>query len=83
MIEWFFGQFAFFSITLQKMTAATVLAMVATMPGPTTAAGFPLPYWLRYAIMFTGISCNEDIFKIKKVHISFDATPSPLFFFPF
>lgn len=47
IIERFFGQFAFFSMILQKMTAATVLVKVATIPGPTIAAGFPLPYWLR------------------------------------
>ena len=35
------------SIILQYITATIVLTAVATIPGPTTAAGFTLPYWLR------------------------------------
>ena len=38
----------FLSITLQNKIAAIVLTNVATSPGPTTAAGFTLPYWLLY-----------------------------------
>lgn len=34
----------FLSITLQYTTATIVLASVATIAGPTTAAGFVLPY---------------------------------------
>ena len=33
-------------------------------------AGSTLPYWARYAIIFTGIICREEIFRIRKVHIS-------------
>ena len=54
-----------FSIHLQNKTAATVLAAVAASAGPTMAVGCTLPYWLRYAITLTGISCREEIFKIK------------------
>ena len=35
------------SIILQYITAAIVLTAVAAIPGPTIAAGFTLPYWLR------------------------------------
>ena len=36
------------STILQYTTAASVLTAVAAIPGPTIAAGFTLPYWLRY-----------------------------------
>lgn len=36
------------SIILQYTTATIVLTAVAAIPGPTTAAGFTDPYWLRY-----------------------------------
>lgn len=39
------------------------------------AAGLTLPYWLRYAITFTGINCREDILMIRNVHISLLAVP--------
>lgn len=65
----------FLSITLQNTTATTVLTAVATMAGPTTAVGFPLPYWLLYAMILTGISCREEILIIKNVHISLLAVP--------
>src|SRR5699024_2124565 len=61
-------------IILQKITAAPVLTAVARIPAPTTAAGFTLPYWLRYAITLTGISCREEILMIRKSHISLLAT---------
>ena len=35
-----------------------------------TAVGFTLPYWLLYAIIDTGISCRDEIFRIRKEHIS-------------
>ena len=78
----FFGQFALFSMPLQKTIAAAVLISVAATAGPTIAAGFPLPYWLRYAMILTGISCREDMLMIKNVHISFDAMPFPAGFLP-
>ena len=37
----------FLSITLQNRIAAPVLTDVASIPAPTIAAGFTLPYWLR------------------------------------
>lgn len=43
--------------------------------GATIAVGFTLPYWLRNTIILTGISCREDIFKIKNIHISLVAVP--------
>ena len=52
-----------------------MLAAVAASAGPTMAVGCTLPYWLRYAITLTGISCREEIFKIRKVHISRFAVP--------
>ncbi len=36
-------------------------------------AGLTLPYWLLYAIILTGISCNDEIFKTRNVHISREA----------
>lgn len=63
------------SIILQYTTATTVLTAVATIPGPTIAAGFTLPYWLRYAITFTGINCSDEMLIIKNVHISLLAIP--------
>lgn len=60
----------FRSITFTKIIATNVEVSVAIIPGTITAVGFTLPYWLRYAIMDTGISCREDMFIIKKVHIS-------------
>jgi hypothetical protein len=47
---------------------------VAIIAGPTIAAGLALPYWLRYAIILTGINCRDEIFTTKKVHISSVAT---------
>lgn len=44
-------------------------------------AGFTLPYCCRYAIILTGISCKEEIFKIRNVHISLLAT-LPFFHLP-
>ena len=61
------------SFILQYIIATPVLTAGAIIP-----AGFTLPYWLLYAIIFTGISCNEEIFKIKNVHISL-LTILPLF----
>lgn len=55
--------------------AARVLKEVAIIPAPTIEAGFTLPYWLRYAITFMGISWSEEIFRIKKEHISLLANP--------
>lgn len=52
--------------------AATVLAVVAIIEGTTMAVGFTEPYCARYAIMFTGINCRDEIFIIRKVHISFE-----------
>ena len=72
-----------FSINLQKKAAKMVLMTVATIAGPTISAGFTLPYWLRYAIILTGISCRDDMFKIRNVHISLFATPlGTAFVFP-
>ena len=58
------------TITLQQITATIVLKNVATIAGAITAAGFALPYWLRYAMIFTGINCKEEIFITRNVHIS-------------
>jgi len=44
---WLLNRHRFLSITLQNTTAASVLAMVAAIAGPTIAAGLLLPYWLR------------------------------------
>lgn len=52
--------------------------MVATSPAPTITVGFTLPYWLRYAMMLIGISCREEMFMIKNVHISSLAIPFSL-----
>ena len=65
----------FTSIILQYTTATIVLTAVATIPAPTIPAGFTLPYWLRYAITFTGINCSDEILIIKNVHISLLAIP--------
>lgn len=46
-------------LTVVKMfssSAATGLLLVAIIPAPTIDAGFTLPYWLLYAITFTGIN---------------------------
>ena len=66
------------SMTLQNITATTVLIKVAARAGPTMAVGFTLPYWLRYAIMFMGISCSEDMLIMRNVHISLLAVPACL-----
>ena len=67
-------------IHLKKLTIIPILMQVAIMAGIMIAAGFTLPYWLRYASIFTGISCRDEMFKIKKVHISLLATlPDPVF----
>jgi len=42
------------------------------------AVGFTLPYWLRYTIMFMGISCREDMLIMRNVHISLLAVPACL-----
>ena len=68
------------SFPLQYTAATIVLTVVATIAGAMIPAGFTLPYWLLYAIILTGISCREEIFKIKNVHISLLAV-RPLFFF--
>lgn len=54
--------------------------IVAARAGPVTAAGSLLPNWLRYATMVTGISWSDEIFIIRKVHISRLAVSSPGFF---
>ena len=64
-------------IILQYTTATTVLKNVATIAGAITAAGLALPYWLRYAIIFTGMSCSDEIFITRKVHISLLAVRVP------
>ena len=43
----FFFHRLLLSIILQNTIAAPVLTAVATIPAPTIAAGFGLPYWLR------------------------------------
>lgn len=60
-------------IILQNITAATVLMLVAISAGMTIFAGSTDPYALRYAMIFTGINCNDDIFITRNVHISSDA----------
>ena len=70
------------SFILQYTTAVNVLTNVATIAGAIIPAGFTLPYWLLYAIIFTGINCREEIFKIKNVHISLLAIRSCFPFFP-
>ena len=70
------------SFILQYTTAVNVLTNVATIAGAIIPAGFTLPYWLLYAIIFTGINCREEIFKIKNVHISLLAILSRFPFFP-
>ena len=61
---------------LQKKMAARLLAAVAKIAGPKIIEGLTLPYWLLYAIRLTGISCKEEIFRTRKVHISLLAVPS-------
>ena len=51
-------------------TAAPVLIAVARIAGPTIAVGVTLPYSVRKAMILTGINCREDIFRIRKSHIS-------------
>ena len=75
--------YCFLPITLQYITATTVLKNVATIAGAITAAGLALPYWLRYAIMFTGINCNDEIFITRNVHISSLAVRAPQSMKPF
>lgn len=43
---------------------------VAMIAGKTIDAGLALPYWVLYAIMFTGISWSEEIFRTRKVHMA-------------
>lgn len=62
----------------QNTIAAAVLTKVARIAGAITAAGLALPYWVRYTIIFTGMSCRDEVFKIRNVHISRLATRSPL-----
>ena len=50
-----------------------MLIVVAMIPGMIIAAGFTLPYSARYAIIFTGINCIDDIFIIRNAHIASDA----------
>ena len=78
--DWYFF---FRSIILQNRIAAPVLTAVAAIPGPRIAPGSTLPYCVRYAMMFTGISCREEMFRIRKVHISLLATPRGAAFFFF
>lgn len=66
----------FLPSALQNTTAAAVLINVATIAGAITAVGFTLPYCCLYTIILTGISCREEIFKIRKSHISFEAVRS-------
>ena len=74
------GCYRFFFGLPQKRLASTLKIIpakvdmdVARMDMPVMAEGFAEPYWLRYARIDTGISCKEEIFKIKKVHISAEA----------
>ena len=55
--------------------AIPVLTAVARIAGPTIAVGATLPYSVRKAIMLTGINCREEIFRIRKSHISLLAAP--------
>lgn len=55
---------------LQKLTPARVLIVVAIIAGATIAPGLWELYWLLYAIILTGINCNDEIFNTKNVHIS-------------
>ena len=59
-----------------------VLTAVAAIAGPTIAVGFTLPYWLRYAITLTGISCSDEILIIRNAHISLLATPRGIALIP-
>lgn len=45
------------------------------MAGATIAVGFTLPYWLRNTMMLTGISCKDEMLRIRNIHISLVATP--------
>ena len=58
------------SLALQYRIETSSPAAVAIMAGAIMIAGFTLPYWVRYAIMLTGISCKEEILRIRNVHIS-------------
>ena len=75
----FFVSFQQRFFNLQKIIAAAVLHIVAISPGPTTAAGLTLPYWLRYAMILTGISCRDEMLTIRNVHISSVAISGPRF----
>ncbi len=59
-----------FCIHLQNKIPTIVLIDVAISVGPTIAVGSTLPYWLLYAIIFMGISCRDEMFITKNVHIS-------------
>ena len=43
-------------IILQEIIPTTVLMVVASIAGATIDAGLAEPYWLLYAIIFTGIN---------------------------
>ena len=47
-----------------------VLIRVVTIAGNTMDAGEVLPYWVLYAIIFTGISCRDEMLRTRNVHIS-------------
>ena len=62
----------FLSIILQYTIATNVLTAVATIPGPTIAVGFTLPYWLRYdcvklrlknSLFFCNLSFNSILLR--------------------
>ena len=58
-----------------KRIPTIVEQKVATMAGATIAVGFTLPYWLRNTMMLTGISCKDEMLRIRNIHISLVATP--------
>lgn len=75
----FFVSFQQRFFNLQKIIAAAVLHIVAISPGPTTAVWLTLPYWLRYVMILTGISCRDEMLMIRNVHISSVAISGPRF----
>ena len=56
--------------SLQKIIPAAVDIDVAIIAGHIIAAGLAEPYWLRYAIIFTGISWIDEIFITRNAHIA-------------
>ena len=61
--------------------ATKVLVKVAMIAGKTMDEGLALPYWVLYAIMFTGINWSEEIFMTRKVHMALLAVFELLFSF--